>query len=146
MDLRIKLLTPSAIAPCYATSGAAGLDLHADLGGEGKAAWILGESTKITMKVPTGIAVQLPPGHVGLIRGRSGLASRGLLVAEGTLDEDYTGELMVMLCVYRGTHSIHHGDRIGQLVLLPCPRFNIFGVGQLGETVRGTGGFGSTGK
>ena len=127
--------------PAYATDGAAGLDLHAaervELAPGARAA------------VGTGFVVALPPGHEGQVRPRSGLALRAgvtVLNAPGTLDEDYRGELKVLL-VNLGTapHSIARGDRIAQLVVAPVTRVALVEVEALDETARGARGFGSTG-
>ena len=131
--------------PAYATPGAAGLDLHAALP-EGELAVIapLGR-----LLVPTGFAVQLAPGHEAQVRPRSGLALRhGLTVlnAPGTVDEDYRGEVQVLL-VNLGAEpvTLRRGMRIAQLVIAPVTRPRLAEVDQLDSTPRGRGGFGSTG-
>jgi dUTP pyrophosphatase len=144
--LRIVRLRPDAVVPRYATPGAAGLDLSAALD-EPIVVEPLGR-----VRVPTGLALALPPGHEGQVRPRSGLAARlGLTVlnAPGTIDEDYRGELQVLL-VNLGNEpaSIQPGDRIAQLVVAPVTRVAVElaeDVGELGSTVRAEGGFGSTG-
>jgi dUTP pyrophosphatase len=141
--LRVKLLRPSAVPPRYATSGAAGLDLAAALDAPielppgGRAA------------VPTGLALELPPGHEGQVRPRSGLARKRsvtVLNAPGTIDEDYRGEVEVLL-VNLGTETvrIEPGDRIAQLVVAPVVQVAVELVDALGTTARGASGFGSTG-
>ena len=99
--------------------------------------------------VPTGLAIALPSGHEGQVRPRSGLARRHgvtVLNSPGTVDEDYRGEIMVLL-VNLGTepHRIERGDRIAQLVVAPVTHVRIEESG-LDETTRGSGGFGSTGR
>jgi dUTP pyrophosphatase len=146
--LRIHRLRDEAGAlPRYASDGAAGLDLQAALRepmtlqpGERKA-------------VPTGLSLALPAGHEGQVRPRSGLAlKRGLTVvnAPGTIDEDYRGELQVLLVnLSREVQVIEPGDRIAQLVIAPVTRVEIAevdNVDALGATERGAGGFGSTGR
>ncbi|MEO0324084.1 MAG: dUTP diphosphatase [Myxococcota bacterium] len=144
--LKLHRLRPDAKLPRYATAGAAGLDLHAALDGP------------LTLKpgaraaVPTGLAMALPPGHEGQVRPRSGLARRhGVTVANapGTIDEDYRGELKVLL-VNLGESEVvlAPGDRIAQLVVAPVVQVDLHEVESaeaLGETERGAGGFGSTG-
>ncbi len=102
--------------------------------------------------VPTGVAVALPPGHEGQIRPRSGLAARHsvtVLNAPGTIDEDYRGEVSVVLVNLGGQpYQIGPGDRIAQLVIAPITRVEIEVCAQgeqLAQTARGSGGFGSTG-
>lgn len=145
--LRIVRLRPDAVLPRYATDGAAGLDLSAAL------------DAPITVRplervrVPTGLVIGLPAGHEGQVRPRSGLAAKlGLTVlnAPGTIDEDYRGELQVLL-VNLGSEpaTIEPGDRIAQLVVAPVTRVQVQltdSVAALGETSRSEGGFGSTGK
>lgn len=141
--LRVKLLRPGARPPAYATSGAAGLDLSAAL----EAPLELAPGGRVA--VPTGIAIELPPGHEGQVRPRSGLARRhGVTVvnAPGTIDEDYRGEIEVLL-VNLGAEpvTLRPGDRVAQLVVAPVTRVGVETVHELGETERGAGGFGSTG-
>jgi len=99
--------------------------------------------------VPTGIAVELPPGHEGQVRPRSGIASRHgvtCLNSPGTIDPDFRGELKVLL-VNLGDQpvTIRSGERIAQLVVAPVTRVLVQEVVELSDTTRGAGGFGSTG-
>ncbi len=141
--IRVRRVRPQAVLPRYMTDGAAGLDLSAALERD---MWLLvGQSTP----VPTGLVVELPPGHDGQIRPRSGLAARnGLTVlnAPGTIDSDYRGEVFVML-VNHGSESvrIESGMRIAQLVVAPVTRVDVVEAAELSPTARGEGGFGSTG-
>ncbi|RLB51004.1 MAG: dUTP diphosphatase [Deltaproteobacteria bacterium] len=142
--LRVRVLTEGAQVPRYATSGAAGLDLSACL----DAPLTLAQGGRAM--VPTGIAVALPPGHEGQVRPRSGLAARhGITVtnAPGTIDEDYRGEIKVLL-VNLGDepYTLESGERVAQLVVAPITRVSIREVEELDETPRGAGGFGSTGR
>ncbi|NOY92611.1 MAG: dUTP diphosphatase [Deltaproteobacteria bacterium] len=145
--LRVTLTRAGAATPTYATSGAAGLDLEA----------CLDEPVRLEpgdrAAIPTGLAIALPPGHEGSVRPRSGLAKRhGVTVANapGTIDEDYRGEVAVLLInLGREPYTVKHGDRIAQLVVSPITRVEIElldTLGDLGETSRGEGGFGSTGR
>ncbi len=129
--------------PRYMTPGAAGLDLLADVDDEVVLA--AGERRLI----PTGLALAIPPGFEGQVRPRSGLAAReGLTVmnAPGTIDSDYRGEVQVLL-VNLGSAPVRvcRGDRIAQLVVGPVARVGWREVDALPSSVRGTGGFGSTG-
>ena len=142
--LRIKRLRPDASMPRYATEGAAGLDLAAAI----DAPIELAPGARAA--VPTGIAIALPAGHEGQVRPRSGLSSRhGVTVvnAPGTIDEDYRGEVKVLLVnLGDAPHTISSGDRIAQLVVAPVTRVTLEEAETLDETARGAGGFGSTGK
>jgi dUTP pyrophosphatase len=127
--------------PTFATPGSAGIDLAAT-----RPAVVFGGSTRL---VSTGIAVKIPPGTVGLICPRSGLAAwYGVTVlnAPGVIDEDYRGEIMVLLYNASGSsHWIERGDRVAQLLIVPIVRPIISAVVELDDTIRGAGGFGSTG-
>ena len=130
--------------PAYATAGAAGMDLLAAV----PATVVLAAGARIL--VPTGLVVALPPGHELQIRARSGLAlQHGIVVpnSPGTVDEDYRGELMVIV-MNAGTEpfAIERGARIAQAVLSPVLRAQWAEVDTLDETVRAAGGFGSTGS
>ena len=142
VELQVQRLHPSAVLPTYAHPGDAGLDLTASrsvhLGPGARAA------------VPTGLAVAIPEGWVGLVHPRSGLARRhGVTVANapGTIDAGYRGEVQVLLInLGEAAVEIAAGDRVAQLVLQRVGRARILEVTDLGETDRGTGGFGSTGS
>jgi len=142
--LRVRVLSEAATEPRYASNGAAGLDLSACLDAP------LPLAPGDRAMVPTGIAIALPAGHEGQVRPRSGLAARhGITVtnAPGTIDEDYRGEVKVLL-VNLGAepYSIEPGERIAQLVVAPVTRVSVQAVESLEDTVRGSGGFGSTGR
>lgn len=133
---------PPLDLPRYQTPGAAGLDLLAD-----EAVTLAPGERRL---VPTGVAVEIPPGHEGQVRPRSGLALRygvGMVNAPGTVDADYRGEVGVLLVNWgRQAVTIARGDRIAQLVIAPVERADLVLVDKLGRTDRGGGGFGSTGK
>jgi len=146
--LKIHRLRGSGAAmPRYASAGAAGLDLSAAL----PAPLTLAPGERVA--VPTGLVIALPAGHEGQVRPRSGLAlKRGLTVvnAPGTIDEDYRGELRVLLVnLSHEPQVIADGDRIAQLVVAPVTHVALDEVADaelLGDTDRGSGGFGSTGR
>ena len=145
--LRVHRMRADAVVPRYKTSGAAGMDLAACL------------ATPLTIppggvaRVPTGLQIALPAGHEGQVRPRSGLAARHavtVLNAPGTIDEDYRGEVQVLL-INHGSEAftIESGDRIAQLIVTPVTQAEIEVVedeAALGDTERGDGGFGSTGR
>lgn len=145
IKLKVKRLPHCRSMPTYATPGAAGLDLTAaiDLPAELRAGQ--------RMKLPTGIQVEIPEGYQGQIVPRSGLADRAgisLTNCVGTIDSDYRGEVQILL-VNHGSeaYTFEPGERIAQLVLMPIPLVEVIEVDQLSHSaVRGTGGFGSTGK
>jgi dUTP pyrophosphatase len=139
---RVGRRGPPLDLPSYQTEGSAGLDLRADEG----CALAPGERRL----VPTGLAVELPPGHEGQVRPRSGLAVKhgiGMVNAPGTIDEDYRGELGVVL-VNLGNEpfEVRRGDRVAQLVVAPVTKVEVEVVEALSETGRGADGFGSTGQ
>ncbi len=142
--LRVKRLRPSARLPQRATPNSSGLDLYADLEAEGGAAQ-LGLQPRL---IPTGIAIAVPRGYEVQLRPRSGLSRRGVVVAFGTVDADYRGEVFVNMSA-PGAENAHfavkHGDRIAQLVVAPVTLSAVEEVVELDDTTRGAGGFGSTG-
>ena len=142
--IRVKKLKPNAILPTYGSQEAAGADLYACL--EEKIVIEPGAS----VFVPTGLAMEIPQGHAGLIYARSGLAcKRGLAPANkvGVIDSDYRGEFIVVLHNHGSQpQEIDHGERIAQLVITPVFTPGFAEVTELTDTTRSTGGFGSTGK
>lgn len=145
IQLKVKRLSHCKALPDYATHGAAGLDLCAAI--DEAATLFPGER----LRVPTGIIIAVPEGYEGQVRARSGLADRAgisLTNGIGTIDSDYRGELQVLIINHGSApFTFEPGDRIAQLVLVPVPRVQIIEVEDLGAaTVRGEGGFGSTGQ
>ena len=132
--------------PKYQSALAAGLDLLAAVPADAPVVLSPGKRASI----PTGIALALPPGTEGQVRPRSGLAARhgiGVLNAPGTIDADYRGEVQVLL-INLGDENfeVTRGMRIAQLIIAPVSQAELIAVEKLDETVRGSGGFGSTGK
>ncbi len=144
MKVKIQKLDKNAKIPVYGSEYAAGADLYACLGEEVKIP--AGE----TVIIPTGIALELPVGFAGLIYARSGLATKqGLAPANkvGVVDCDYRGEVKVALFNHsKEERTVAPGDRIAQLVITPYITAVFEERAELSETVRGAGGFGSTGK
>lgn len=130
--------------PFYASDGAAGADLAAAVEGE------LVIEPGARALVPTGLSIELPPGYEAQVRPRSGLALRyGVLLpnAPGTIDSDYRGELSVILLnAGNEPFTVKRGDRIAQIVVAPATRVRWEAVARLGETRRGAGGFGHSGR
>lgn len=142
MDVMVRRLDPDLPLPAYAHPGDAGADLVAaeDV--------VLAPGER--RLVPTGIAIALPEGYVGLVHPRSGLAHRlgvTVLNAPGTVDSGYRGEILVNLVNHdpAATVKISRGDRIAQLLVQRVERVAFHVVDELPDTVRGAGGHGSTG-
>lgn len=145
MKVNFKKLNENAIMPTYGSEFAAGADLYACTNGE-TVTFGPGE----TKLIKTGIAMEIPEGYAGLIYARSGIANkRGLAPSNkvGVVDSDYRGEIMVSLHNHSLVEqSITDGERISQMVIAPFLKVEYTEVDELTETVRGEGGFGSTGK
>ncbi|HVZ93954.1 MAG TPA: dUTP diphosphatase [Phycisphaerales bacterium] len=144
VEMRVKVLRAGAVVPSYQTEGAAGMDLSA-CPTDGAITIARGA----IVLVPTGISIAVPRGHEGQVRPRSGLASRHgitLVNSPGTIDCDYRGEVMVPV-VNHGKEDfvVEMGMRIAQLVIAPVVRAEVVPVEELDVTLRGAGGFGSTG-
>ena len=144
MPVKIRKLRQEAVLPVYSSEAAAGADLYACEGGE------MSVEPHTTVMVHTGLAAEIPEGYAGLVFARSGIASkRGLAPANkvGVIDSDYRGEIMVALHNHsEETALIADGERIAQLVIVPYLRAEFEETEELGETKRGEGGFGSTGR
>lgn len=144
MKIRFKKLHRDAIIPTRANPNDAGLDIyaledvliHPTIRSIGQA------------RIPTGIAVEIPEGYYGKVSSRSGLAFKhGIFSFDGTIDSGYRGEIGVLL--YNTTdqrYRIHKGDRIAQLLIIPCAVMDPVEVRELSDSHRGSNGFGSSGK
>jgi dUTP pyrophosphatase len=143
MKVNIKKLNENATMPTYGSEYAAGADLYACVDGD------VTIKPHATVVIPTGIALELPVGYAGLIYARSGLATKkGLAPANkvGVVDCDYRGEVKVALHNHGEIEqTIAAGERIAQLVITPYLTAEFVAVDELSSTVRGAGGFGSTG-
>ncbi|MCE0505206.1 dUTP diphosphatase [Roseivivax sp. GX 12232] len=132
--------------PAYATEGAAGADLRANLPDRGTVTLAPGARALI----PTGLRLALPEGYEAQIRPRSGLALKhGLTLpnAPGTIDADYRGPLgVIVMNAGSETVRLSHGDRVAQMVIAPVVQAHFAEVAALDATPRGSGGFGSTGR
>lgn len=147
MKLKIKKLHPAAMLPTYATPGAACFDLYALPENDKAVPVCFGLPTTI----PTGLAFEVPEGHVMLIFSRSGHGFNNdtrLANCVGVIDSDYRGEVKVKLTRDQSPTSypiFKHGDRIAQAMVIPLPKVTFEEVQELSDTQRGNGGFGSTG-
>ena len=140
MQIRFKKLHHLAQIPKRATDGAAGFDLTA-------VTCKYGENGKVFYD--TGIAVEIPAGYVGLVFQRSSVYKTGLMLSccVGVIDGDFRSSISMIFNVgYGGCSPYKAGDRIGQIVFVPVPAFELVESDELSETARGAGGYGSTGK
>lgn len=143
-DVKIKKLRENAVIPTYGSEFAAGADLYA----------AIDEPTEIapgeTKLIPTGLAFEIPTGYAGFVYARSGLATkRNLAPANkvGVIDSDYRGEVMTALHNHgKSSQIIEPDERIAQMVIAPYITANFILSDELDDTVRGEGGFGSTGR
>jgi dUTP pyrophosphatase len=147
--LREDWADPGVPLPSYETAGAAGADVRANLPAEMRGAG-LDLAPGARALVPTGLRLEISEGYEVQVRPRSGLALKqgiGLANSPGTIDADYRGPLGVIL-VNLGAEpfTVRHGERIAQLVVAPVVRGAFAEVAALGDTARGAGGFGSTGR
>ena len=144
VKILVKKLNKNIKLPTYKTSGSSGMDLVAYL------------KKKITINpgkiaiIPTGIAIAIPKNYEIQIRPRSGLAAKNgisVLNTPGTVDSDYRGEIKIILInLSKKSFVVKSGDRIAQMILCPVAKGKLQEVKNLPKTVRGKGGFGSTGK
>lgn len=135
MKIKIKKLHENATIPAYAKSGDAGMDLTAIEAFE--------SGNYITYR--TGLSIEIPDGYVGLLFPRSSVYKKGQLLSNsvGVIDSGYRGEIMLKFTRSINQYSV--GERVGQIIILPYPQIEFEEVKELSETIRGFGGFGSTG-
>ncbi len=140
----IKKLSPEVQLPSYKTLGASGMDLMAFIKSS------VTVKPKTSFLIPTGLSIAFSKDYEVQIRPRSGLAAKSnisVLNTPGTIDSDYRGEIKVI--VYNHGNNdffINNGDRIAQMILMPIVKMELEETNDLPETIRGKGGFGSTGK
>ncbi len=144
MKINIKKLNKNAIIPSRGSEFSAGYDLYACLEEP------INIKANQTVKIPTGLAMEIPVGYAGMIFARSGLSTKkGLAPANkvGVCDSDYRGEYIVALHNHSNNDAIvNPGERIAQLVIIPFLSVDFVEADRLNDTARGSGGFGSTGK
>ncbi len=140
----IKKLSPEVQLPSYKSSGASGMDLMACI----KSPVTI--RPKTSCLIPTGLSIAFSENYEIQIRPRSGLAAKNnisVLNTPGTIDSDYRGELKVIIYNHgKYDFLINNGDRIAQMILMPVVKMELEETRDLPETIRGKGGFGSTGK
>ena len=140
----VKKLDPKVQLPSYKTKGSSGMDLMAFINNPIKVA------PNNSALIPTGLSIAIPNDVEIQIRPRSGLAAKssiGILNTPGTIDSDYRGELKIILFNHSNKEFIvNNNDRIAQIVLMPVLKVDFEEVDELPDTLRGSGGFGSTGK
>ena len=140
LKVKIKKLNENAVIPTYSKNGDAGLDLTAI-----SEKW--NEDNSI-VTYDTGLAIEIPKGHVGLLFPRSSIykTSLDLTNAVGVIDSGYRGSIMLKFRYVEEGMVYDVGDRVGQLIIMPYPQIEFEEAEELSETERNTGGFGSTGK
>ncbi len=140
----IKKLDPAVQLPEYKTGGASGVDLIAFIKEP------INLEPKTSVLIPTGLSVAFPEDYEIQIRPRSGLAAKNnisVLNTPGTIDSDYRGEIKVIIYNHGNENfSINNGDRIAQMILAPVVKMELEEKNDLPKSIRGKGGFGSTGK
>ena len=144
IELKVLKLNDDVVVPSYATNGAAGMDLRAFID---KPVLLKPLERKL---IPTGLKIELPAGYEAQIRPRSGMSIKHgitLVNCVGTIDEDYRGEVCIpIINLSNEDFTIQNGDRIAQMIIAPVTQAIIKEVSIISDTLRGTGGFGSTGK
>ena len=140
----IRKLDPEVKLPEYKTEGASGMDLRAFI------TETINVKSKTSFIIPTGLSVAFSKDYEIQIRPRSGLAAKNnisILNTPGTIDSDYRGEIKIIIFNHGNTDfKVNNGDRIAQMVLSPVIKMELEVTSNLSETIRGEGGFGSTGK
>ena len=144
IKILVKKFDKNIKLPSYETSGSSGMDLVAHMKNK------INISPGQTAIVPTGIAIAIPKNYEIQIRPRSGLAAKkgiSVLNTPGTVDSDYRGEIKIILInLGKKSFVVKSGDRVAQMILCPVAKGKLWEVKNLPKTVRGKGGFGSTGK
>ncbi len=142
MNIKIKKLHPNAVIPSYSKEGDAGLDLIA------VTMTSVNEENYGYLEYDTGISMEIPEGHVGLVFPRSSISNTGLILANavGVVDSNYRGPIKCRFKAIPNSNVYNSGDRVAQLIILPIPQVTFEEVEELSTTERGSKGFGSTGN
>lgn len=140
MNIKVKKLHKDAIIPFYSKAGDAGMDLTS------VSSKIVNEKDHGYIEYDTGLAIEIPENHVGLVFPRSSISKTGLILANavGVIDSGYRGSIKCRFKAIPNSTVYNDGDRIAQLMILPYPQITFEEVKELSETSRGEGGFGST--
>lgn len=143
VEIKVKKLHPLAVVPSYMTEHAAGMDLCTVI----ETPVMLAPGERILL--PTGLAMEIPPGYEGQVRPRSGLALKKgitLVNSPGTIDADYRGEIGIII-INHGVETVEFlpGDRVAQLIIAPVTQATLVEAEGLNDSVRSSGGFGHTG-
>ena len=143
IQIKVKKLHPQAVVPGYMTEHAAGMDLCTVI----NSPVVLVPGERILL--PTGLAMEIPPGYEGQVRPRSGLALKkgiALVNSPGTIDADYRGEIGIII-INHGSEAVEFmpGDRIAQLIIAPVTQATLVEAKDLNDSARSSGGFGHTG-
>ena len=139
VKIKIKKLNPNAIIPKYSHVGDAGMDLFS------VEDFILKPKHRVLIK--TGLSIELPKGYVALVWDKSGIALKGIKTMGGVIEHTYRGEYKIILVnLSSENYEIKKGQKIAQLLIQKIETAEVEEVNELSETIRGTGGFGSTGK
>lgn len=146
IQIKFKKLTATAKTPTRAHESDAGFDFYADEGPLFRGLEQDGDPLSIVYK--TGIAVEIPPGYFGAMFARSSIRDTGLSLCNsvGVIDSGYRGEIVFSFYRENGIGCYLHGDKIGQLVILPLPKVELVEVDDLSDSDRGAKGLGSTGR
>ena len=139
MKVKIKRLHPEAVIPSYSKPGDAGMDLTSV---------DVSDDQYGCLTYHTGLAVEIPEGHVGLLFPRSSVYKTGQTLTNcvGVIDSGYRGEIMMKFSLSGNRNEYQIGDRVGQLIIMPFPSIDFVEVTDLSSTDRGDGGYGSTGS
>ena len=142
MNIKIKKLHPEAVIPSYSKEGDAGLDLTA------VTMTSVNEENYGYLEYDTGLSIEIPEGHVGLVFPRSSISNTGLILANavGVVDSNYRGPIKCRFKAIPNSNVYNSGDRVAQLIILPIPQVTFEEVEELSTTERGSKGFGSTGN
>ncbi|HCT51187.1 MAG TPA: dUTP diphosphatase [Balneola sp.] len=145
MKVNVKRIHPKAVIPTYSMDGDAAMDLTATSRIE---RFLYDDKQGDYIEYGTGLAIEIPDGHVGLLFPRSSISKMALTLANsvGVIDSNYRGEVKLRFKDAFKGRNYNIGDRVGQILILPYPKIELTEVDELSNTTRGSGGFGSTGN
>ena len=145
MKVNVKRIHPKAVIPTYSMDGDAAMDLTATSRIE---RFLYDDKQGDYIEYGTGLTIEIPDGHVGLLFPRSSISKMALTLANsvGVIDSNYRGEVKLRFKDAFKGRNYNIGDRVGQILILPYPKIELTEVDELSDTTRGSGGFGSTGN